>query len=236
MLIGGTLGTIAGTLVYGGSNHWIRPCGLILAGIFLLLSEKTSYHVASSSPDVILNMTSEFFEIATAPINNIWPTLKIWIIDLLFFLTTAAFAMAGAWYAYFTIAEILWNMKRMVFPGDPLENPTDTPPGTVHPTAVREPRPQTPSLSEPIVEEIIDSGATSGQSDDDVRPKEEHVDLESRCQSGRLSLGVEGTTPLSRQPRMGKYRHVTKVTSGAQLRTQTGIRLHDEEKVQLCDN
>ena len=34
VLIGGTLGTIAGSMMYGGPNHWIRPIGLISAGLF----------------------------------------------------------------------------------------------------------------------------------------------------------------------------------------------------------
>ena len=35
---------------------------------------------------------------------------------------------------------------------------------------------------------------------------------------------------------MTKYRHVTNVTLGDQLKTQNGTRLHAEEKVQLCDS
>ena len=49
VVIGGTIGTIDGSMIYGGSNHWIRPIGLISAGLFLGMAETTSYPVASAS-------------------------------------------------------------------------------------------------------------------------------------------------------------------------------------------
>ena len=65
LVIGGEIGTIAGSLIYGGSNHWVRPIGFILAGLFLCMAETTSYPIASASSGLILNMTSDFAELAT---------------------------------------------------------------------------------------------------------------------------------------------------------------------------
>ena len=105
VVIGGTIGKIDGPVIYGGSNHWIRPIGLILAGLFLGMAETTSYPIASASSGLILNMTSDFVELATESSNNFWVTLDSWIVDLSFFLTAAAFVMAGVRYAYLEIAE-----------------------------------------------------------------------------------------------------------------------------------
>ena len=49
-------------------------------------------------------------------------------------------------------------------------------------------------------------------------------------------LGFEGVAFLSKKNCAAKYRHLAPVNLGDQLRTPTGIRLHAEEKVQLCDS
>ena len=233
VLVGGTVGAIAGSITYGGSNHWIRPLGLILAGLFLGIAETTDYPVVSTSSSFVVNMASEFVEIATESSTNFWSTLKSWLIDLLFFLTTAAFAMAGVWYAYLKIAEFLVAMTRRVLSGKSAQVTAEIP-NTV--TTCKATPVQPKKTPRPIVEDIVDSAATSGQSDDDLFPGKDTFPLGERCQSDRLFFGVEAVTPLSQVARMAKYRHVTNVTLGDQLRTQSGIRLHGEEKFQLCDS
>ena len=245
VIIGGAIGAIAGSMIYGGTNHWIRPIGLILAGLFLGVAETTSYPIVSTSSSLILNMTSEFVEIATESRNNFWITLKSWIMDLLFFLTTSAFAMAGVRYAYLEIAECLVAMTRQIIFGTASIAPTPT---IVTHSPAFSPRPviRCPPPFAPIfpndhrnvrtVDDVVDSSATSGQSEDDQDLKDSGVDPSERCKADRLFVGVEGIIPLSTKKCMGKYRHLTPATLGDQLRTSNGIRLHDEEKVQLCDS
>ena len=183
VLVGGTVGAIARSITYGGSNRWIRPMGLILAGLFLGIAETTDYPVISTSSILIVNMTSEFVEIATEPSTNFWSTLESWLIDLLFFLTTAAFAMAGVRYAYLKIAEFLAAMTRRVLPGKSAQV-TEEAPNTV---TICKATPVHPKKTpKPIVEDIADSSATSGKSDDDLFPGKDTFPIGERCQSDRL--------------------------------------------------
>ena len=133
VLIGGTVGTIAGSMVYGGSNNWIRPLWLISAGLFMDMAETTAYPIVSASSVIFLNMTPDFVDLATESSNNFWVMFKSWIVDLLFFLTTAAFAMEGVRYAYLEIAEFPAEKTRLLIYGkahaNQMANPMSPPAG-----------------------------------------------------------------------------------------------------------
>ena len=158
----------------------------------------------------------------------------------MFLLTAAAFVAAGVWYAYLEIDGFLVEKTRRVVYGEPCVIPIQTistSPRAVFPHPVmRCSDSATPPDLPPAVDDLVDSAAMSGQSGDDLDSKDCDVVLAERCQSGRLFLGVEGVSPLSKKNCAAKYRHLAPLTLGDQLRAPTGIRLRADGKVQLCDS
>ena len=122
-------------------------------------------------------MTSDIVDLATESRNNFWVTLKSWVVDLLFFLTTAAFAMAGVRYAYLKIAEVLVGKTRIIIYGKTIIVSTPASPVSLHGVPPHPVARCSPTSVRPVTidshrvqacDDVIDSSATSGKSVGDL--------------------------------------------------------------------
>ena len=177
VIVGSTVGTIAGSMTYAGTKHWIRPLGFVLAGLFLGVAEVIPYPAVSFASSTIINKTTTVIDLAADPSGNFWAAFKAWLADARLFVTTVTFVMDGVWYLYLSISGFLAYRSRLVFGLDSPTKPVHVP------------------VNMPIVIEPIDSAATSGQSDIEVdiadvvsRPADQ-LDSHVACQGDLLILG-----------------------------------------------
>ena len=225
IFVGATVGTLARSIPYVGANRWARKIGILIACISLGIAESTPYPIASPASLLIINQTSSIMDLSTESSAYFWITLKGGIVDLLFFVTTSCFIMAGVWYSYVKIAELLVARTREILGWN-----YDKCPSPMQSTVLAAER-QSAHPADRVInltEDKIDSAATSCQSDDDLDNSQPRIPVapeEDQCQSDRLFLGIECANPLSPRKCVAKYRHDMDVTIGDQLYDTRGKRV-----------
>ena len=183
------------------------------------IAESTPYSILPTTSDIISDKTSEIAELATESSSNFRTALQGWIVDL-FRIATAFFLMAGVWLAYLEIAEFLVSITRQLL-------------GRNRPLGEK-PRDRAPV----IVDDKIDSAATSGKSGDETEvPARRVPDIRDgdQCRPDQLYLGAEGPRHLSPRKCPTKYKHEMNVTIGDQMRGAQGGNTHAGDRIRLCD-